>query len=233
MTPKRLRKFRDVLDHRQPDLTVLMENVHKPHNLAAIARTCDAVGIPHVHAVSQYALTQLTQKSASGTGKWVNIHTHRTLEEAYATLRRSGFHLLAAHFFPDARDFRDIDYRRPTAIVVGAERDGISERAVSGADDRIFIPMAGMVESLNVSVATALILFEAKRQRQRAGFYETPRLDKDLQMLTVRVVLPAGRRLLPIARSRLSTHELVWRYHGGGDRRWLSIRRLWPVQGGG
>lgn len=178
MTGARVNKIRTVLDRRQPDLTVLMENVHKPHNLAAIARSCDAVGIARLHAVTDQNGLKLVQKAAGGSGKWVETQRHRTIEEAYARLRAAGFRLLAAHCTPGATDFLDTDYTEPVAIVVGAELDGLSEKAVSNADGCIRIPLVGMVESLNVSVATALILFEAKRQREAAGLYDKPRLDQ-------------------------------------------------------
>ncbi|MBW1644782.1 MAG: tRNA (guanosine(18)-2'-O)-methyltransferase TrmH [Deltaproteobacteria bacterium] len=174
---QRFAKIAAVLRRRQPDLTVVMDNVHKPHNLAAIARTCDAVGIQEVHAVSADHGIRLTQRAASGCRKWITIRSHRSIADAYRELRRRGFRLYAAHLDDRARDFREIDYTAPTAIVVGAELDGLSPAAAAGSDGTLIIPLAGFVQSLNVSVATALILFEAYRQRQAAGFYDHCRLD--------------------------------------------------------
>jgi tRNA (guanosine-2'-O-)-methyltransferase len=177
MSNRRFQRLAEVLDQRQPDLTVVMDNVHKPHNLAAIARTCDAVGILEAHAVSSRSSIRLSQKAAGGCKRWVNIKTHQTIQDAYNHLRQRGFNIYAAHFDQRARDFRQFDYTLPTAIVVGAELDGISTTAVDHCDGTIIIPMVGLVQSLNVSVATALILFEAQRQRQEAGMYSLPRLD--------------------------------------------------------
>ena len=176
---QRFVKIATVLRRRQPDLTVVMDNVHKPHNLAAIARSSDAVGVLAIHAVSADHNIRLTQKAASGCHKWIKIHRHRTIVEAYQVLHAQGFSIYAAHFDAQARDFREIDYTRPTAIVVGAELDGLSPAAVGGCDGTLIIPLAGFVQSLNVSVATALILFEAYRQRQAAGFYNQCRLDEE------------------------------------------------------
>lgn len=176
MTPKRYRKFRDVLKKRQPDLTVLMENVHKPHNLAAVTRSADAVGIMEVHATAANKAIRLTQKTSGGTKKWVRFTQHTTIETGIRHLKAQGFVVLAADFTDQAVDFRDVDYTRPTALLLGSERDGVSQAAANAADGSILIPMLGMTQSLNVSVAAALILSEAQRQRQAAGFYDRCRL---------------------------------------------------------
>ena len=179
MTPERFNKINSVLNRRQPDLTVMMENVHKPHNLAAIARSCDAVGIGEVHAVAYSDEIAIDQKSAVGSERWVALHTHANVPAAFDHLRERGFRILATHFSEDATSFRDVDFTGPTAIVVGAEMDGISPETIDAADGTLIVPMQGMVHSLNVSVATALILFEAQRQREAAGLYDRPRLDAE------------------------------------------------------
>ncbi len=180
MTPERNNRISKVLNRRQPDLTVVMENVHKPHNLAAIARSCDAVGIPELHAVAKYRDIELTQKAASGCSKWVDIKTHPDMDTVFGFLRKGNYRILTAHFDHRAVSYREEDYTGPTAIIVGAELDGVTRETAEKCDGSIVIPMAGMVQSLNVSVATALILFEAQRQREAAGLYESPKLDKTL-----------------------------------------------------
>ena len=171
MTPERFEKLREVLTRRQFDLTVFMDNVHKPHNLAAIARSADAVGIYQMHAVSRQPL-RLRMDAASGVGKWVEVISHTTLDAGVAHLRNHGFQLFAAHLSAAALDYRELDYTQPLAIVVGEELHGISEEAVAQCDGCVTIPMSGLVESLNVSVATALLLFEARRQREAARMYD-------------------------------------------------------------
>ena len=179
MTSSRYKKILQMLKQRQPGLTVVMENVHKAHNLAAIARTCDAVGIPEIHAITQFEELNLTEDAASGSGGWVNVNIHPNIEAAYLILKQNGFQLLTAHFNTQAKDFREIDFTKPTAVIVGQELEGLSEEAISGADGSITIPMYGMVQSLNVSVATAIILYEAQRQRAIAGMYENILLNED------------------------------------------------------
>jgi tRNA (guanosine-2'-O-)-methyltransferase len=177
MTPKRFQKLRRVLDNRQPDLTVLLDNVHKPHNFSAILRSCDAVGVFEAHAVWQDPTLRPNHLTSGGTGKWVGIRTHADIDAAAMELRVRGFQLVAAHPEGDARDYRDIDYTGPTALVLGAELHGLGKAALAFADTRVCVPMMGMAESLNVSVAAATILFEAQRQRTNANLYAESRLD--------------------------------------------------------
>lgn len=180
MTPARYRKLRRVLDRRQPDLTLLTENVHKSHNISAILRTADAVGIYEAHAISEGGEVPRHHMSSAGSRKWVEVRAHRDLASALRHLRSTGHQILAAHFSDNSVDFREVDYTVPTAILFGSELWGVSDRAADEADRHIVIPMEGMVASLNVSVATALILYEAQRQRQAAGLYDECRLDPAL-----------------------------------------------------
>ena len=175
MTPERFARISAMLANRQPDLTVCLEGVHKPHNLSAIVRTCDAVGVSDVHAVwLEPGSRKLAGSQASGSQNWVRLHHHDNVEAAVAALRGQKMQILVTHLSPQAVDFRDIDYTRPTAILLGQERDGVTEQALALADAHIIIPMVGMVQSLNVSVANALVLYEAMRQRQQAGMYGGP-----------------------------------------------------------
>ncbi len=178
MTDRRFHRVREVLDRRQPDLTVLAESVHKPHNLSAMLRTCDAVGIPVVHAVRGVGAVPTFNATSASADKWVRLQVHDDLDLTLDTLREAGMQVLAAHLSDDAIDYREPDYTQPTCVLLGNERDGVSPRAAARADQRILIPMLGMVQSLNVSVATAVILFEAQRQRRAAGFYDAPRLSE-------------------------------------------------------
>lgn len=177
-TPRRFRRLRSVLDRRQPDLTVLLENVHKPHNFAAVLRTCDAVGVFEAHAVTpEGARPALNEAVASSAGAWLAVRAWADLGAACDALAARGFQLVAAHPAPGAVDFRAADYTRPTALLLGQEKEGVTAEALARADVLVAIPMLGMVPSLNVSVAAAVILFEAQRQRAAAGLYDRPRLD--------------------------------------------------------
>ena len=179
MIPRRYERLKQVLSKRQSDLTVITEDVHKPHNLSAIIRTCDAVGVFEVHAVNSNSKMPTYSPVAKGSDKWVNLYTHPTLEKAIAQLKQKNTKIYAAHLSNQAVDYRSIDYTKPTAILMGAEKHGVSDLAANLVDGHIIIPMFGMVESLNVSVAAAVILFEAQRQRLAVGMYDRPSLDRD------------------------------------------------------
>lgn len=177
MTPERFRRLQSILDRRQPDLTVLMDNVHKPHNVSAVVRTCDAVGIPAIHTVlPPDAGFSPRHDSASGSGRWVEVHRHPDHETAANLLREKGMRIAVAHLSDEAREYRELDYTGPTALLLGSELDGPSPEALAIVDDEVFIPMMGAVASLNVSVAAAVILYEIQRQRSAAGLYDRRRL---------------------------------------------------------
>lgn len=178
MTPDRRDRLDGVLARRQPDLTILAENLHKPRNFSALIRTCDAVGIQWVHAVPGETHPRRHWHTSQGAEKWVELVCHASTGEACDALHLRGFQLVAAHPDDSAVDYRDIDYTLPTALMLGTELFGISDTAVGYADRLINIPMLGMSQSLNVSVACAVVLYEAQRQRQRAGLYQGPRLER-------------------------------------------------------
>lgn len=175
----------EVLNARQPDLTVVLDGVHKPHNLSAIVRTCDAVGVLDVHAVQRDGVKlPVLNGTAQGSGRWVRVQRHPSFAEAHGLLKQQGYQTLAAHLSDQAVDFRSIDFTQPTAVILGAEKFGVDERTADLVDRHIIIPMHGMVESLNVSVANALILYEAQTQRERAAMYDASRLpDGEYQSL--------------------------------------------------
>ena len=184
-TPQRFHRLRAVLDRRQPDLTVLLEDVQVPRNLAAILRSCDAVGVFEAHAVWPGGRLKISRPASGGNRKWLPVRKHRTLAVALERLKDRGLRVLAAHPAPGAIPFRDVDYTLPTALLLGNEDNGLTEEALTGADAIVTIPMEGMGTSLNVSVAAALILFEAQRQRREAGFYDRPRLDPETYARTL------------------------------------------------
>ncbi|MGQ6335595.1 tRNA (guanosine(18)-2'-O)-methyltransferase TrmH [Serratia sp. IR-2025] len=183
MSPERYARICEMLATRQPDLTVCLEQVHKPHNVSAIIRTADAVGVHQVHAVWPATRMRTLVSSAAGSNSWVSVKTHRSIGDAVGHLKAQGMQILATHLSARAVDFREVDYTRPTCVLLGQEKTGITEEALALADQDIVIPMIGMVQSLNVSVASALILYEAQRQRQNAGLYrrDNSMLDEEEQ----------------------------------------------------
>lgn len=175
ITPRQARII-SVAAKRQPDLHVILENIHDPHNVSAIMRSCDAVGVPLVSLV--YTLEKfpkIGKKSSASAFKWVDRQKFKSIPECYGHLHSLGFAIYATTLVPGAKDIYEIDFTKPCALVLGNEHRGVSDEAAELADERVYIPMRGMVQSLNVSVATAVALYEAQRQRSALGMYtDTP-----------------------------------------------------------
>lgn len=197
MTPQRYQKIRSVLERRQPDLTLITDEVHKGQNLAALRRTCDALGVGNMHAVIPAGTPNKRHAGiAAGTHKWVQLHKHENMTDAANYVRSQGMAIVATSLDPQAIEFQEFDFTRPVAIVMGAEREGISHTTQEMADYQIRIPMLGMVESFNVSVAFALVLMEACRQRRAAGLYDQPRLpESEIERLTFEWSYPKLKHL--------------------------------------
>ena len=172
-TPEREDRIRQVLARRQQDLTLVMDNIWDPHNVSAILRSCDAFGVLRVHL---YYTTEpwpdLGKKSSASAKKWVERVRHADPGELIAGLRSQGFQLLRTGFSPKARPPWEYDLARPTAVILGNEHRGVSPELCALVSEEVFIPMQGMVQSFNVSVAAGLILYEAAGQRRVRGLSE-------------------------------------------------------------
>jgi tRNA (guanosine-2'-O-)-methyltransferase len=180
MSPARYARIRQLLALRQPSLTVCLEQVNKPHNVSAILRSCDAVGVHTIHAVwDKDKKAPLRKSTAMGSQNWVKTQVHDSINQAVEHLKQQKMQVLVTNLSDTAVDFREIDYTLPTAIILGQEKTGATEEAKALADQDIMIPMVGMVQSLNVSVAAALLMYEAQRQRQTAGMYDSQQLSEE------------------------------------------------------
>ncbi|MDR9826573.1 tRNA (guanosine(18)-2'-O)-methyltransferase TrmH [Vibrio sp. FNV 38] len=172
MNLERYQKIQQVFKTRQTDLTVCLEEVHKPNNVSAVIRTADATGLHRIHAVWPDKRMRTLSHTSAGARNWVEVDTHDCILDAVKCLKEQGMQVLVTNLSETAIDFRAVDYTKPTAIILGGEKYGASEEAKRLADQDIIIPMVGMVQSLNVSVASAVILYEAQRQRHDAGMYD-------------------------------------------------------------
>ena len=164
--PRRFQRIKNVLNSRMGDLTVLIEGVNKPHNLSAIIRTCDAAGVFQANFICDNSNVKTFNSTAQGSQKWVKLRNHESYLEATNMLRKEGFKLYGTSLNKDSIDYRDLDFTKNTCFVLGAEKWGLSKELTAQVDKSIYIPMHGMVQSLNVSVAGAILLFEAIRQRK-------------------------------------------------------------------
>ena len=173
ISARRLQRMAAVLARRQPDVTIILEDVHDPHNVSAVLRSCDATGVSNVRLV--YDLDEppeLSRGVAAGTHNWLNVDQDRSIADSYEIVRGRGQRVLATTLLGSTHDLYDLDLTDPVALVFGNESRGLSQDAIRGADDRIRIPMMGMAESLNISVACAVTLFELMRQRRDAGQFD-------------------------------------------------------------
>jgi len=178
MTPEREERLKKVLHKRQPDLTVVLENVFDPHNISAVMRTCDAVGIQDMYVLN----TKISKhkkwgaKSSSSAAKWLSVHEHSDAIVCFAELRKKFPLILTTHLSFSAISLFEIDFTNPVALIFGNEHDGVSEEIRALADGNFVIPQVGMIRSLNISVACAVSLYEAFRQKQAALHYDKIKL---------------------------------------------------------
>jgi tRNA (guanosine-2'-O-)-methyltransferase len=178
LTPEREHKLREVISRRQPDLTVVMENIHDPHNISAILRSCDAVGVLEVYVINnkEQGRKKLGKKSSASARKWIQVNYFESVEACVNVLKEKGFSIRATHLSSDADSLFALDLAKPIALAFGNEHEGVSEELLSYADGNFIIPMVGMIPSLNVSVACAVSLYEAYRQRASIDKYDQPAL---------------------------------------------------------
>lgn len=196
MTRARFERIKHMLDRRQTSLTVIADYLHKSHNVAAIARSCDAFGIHRMHITRGENQFRKRHRTAGGSLDWLDLHLHDQVTDAVTQAQSQGMKVYAAHLSARAVDYRSVDYTLPCAILMGNEKDGVSQPAADMADEHILIPMEGMVESFNVSVACALILGEARNQRSKAGLYDGQRQipQDEYEQLLFRWMLPKMAR---------------------------------------
>ena len=172
-TERRLLRLRHVLERRQDDLTIVLENVHDRHNVSAVLRTCDAVGVGTVHLVyTTETFPSAGHSSSAGVAKWMEFIHHRSVADATRALREDGFTIIATSLGTPAEDLYRLDLTGRVALVFGNENRGVSEELLESSDLQMRIPMVGFVESLNISVACAVAMYEAMRQRSVKGGYE-------------------------------------------------------------
>jgi tRNA (guanosine-2'-O-)-methyltransferase len=178
MNPERNEKLTAVLNHRQPDLTVILENVFDPHNIAAVMRTCDAVGIQEIFVISTKIPVRKRwgSKSSSGAIKWLTVHQFANVDECIAEVRKRYSKIYTTHLATNSVGLYELNLTEPVALVFGNERTGCSDEIIAHADGNFIIPQVGVIQSLNISVACAVTIYEAYRQKKAAGHYESSRI---------------------------------------------------------
>ena len=186
MTPERIERLETVLNKRQPDLTIVLENVFDPHNISAVMRTCDAVGIQDIYILNNKIPPhrKWSDKASSSAAKWLTIHQFTDANECFVALRKNYKKIYTTHLSSDAVSLHELNLTEPVALVFGNEHSGVSDEIIAMADGNFIIPQVGIIKSLNISVACAVTLYEAFRQKNNAGHYDQLKLqDKQLETL--------------------------------------------------
>lgn len=179
MTPQRRERLLSVLRKRQPDLTVVLENVFDPHNISAVMRTCDAVGIQELYVLTNKIPRHKKwgARSSSSAAKWLTVHQYEDAELCFADIRKKYNKVYTTHLSSDAVSLYEINFTDSVALVFGNEHNGVSEEIRAMADGNFLIPQMGIIQSLNISVACAVSIYEALRQKTNAGHYAQQRLE--------------------------------------------------------
>ena len=181
MTPERSDRLNAVLEKRQPAITVVLENVSDPHNISAVMRTCDAIGIQDIYvlntAIERHK--KFGSKSSSSAAKWLTIHQFTDVKACFEVLRIKYKKIYTTHLSTDAVDLYDIDLTESVALVFGNEHSGVSDELIGLCDGNFIIPQVGIIKSLNISVACAVTLYEAYRQKKNAGHYDHQQLSAE------------------------------------------------------
>ncbi|MBL0270841.1 MAG: RNA methyltransferase [Chitinophagaceae bacterium] len=179
MTPERKQRLTSVLDKRQGNITIVLENVFDPHNISAVMRTADAIGLQDIYILNNKIPRHKKwgARSSSSAAKWLSIHQFTDAAECFSSLRERYSTILTTHLSSDAIGLHEIDFTQNIALVFGNEHSGVSDEIRAMADGNFIIPQVGIIKSLNISVACAVTLYEAFRQKTLAGHYNQPGLD--------------------------------------------------------
>lgn len=188
ITEKRLARFKEVVSHRQMNLTVVLENIHDPHNIAAVIRTCDAIGIREIYGIVTDDMIDIKnyrigKRASAGARKWIDFKIFTSLEDAIVQIKTKYKTILGTHLSESAESLYDLNLADSVALMFGNEHDGLSADALKHLDGNFIIPQFGMVQSLNISVACAVSLYEACRQRIAQGSYSDSSLTTEKQAL--------------------------------------------------
>lgn len=186
MTPERTDRLNAVLAKRQPNLTIVLENVSDPHNISAVMRTADAVGVQDIYILNtKIGLHEIwSEKASSSAAKWLTVHQFTNAEECFVALRKKFTKIFTTHLSTDAVGLYDLNLTESVALVFGNEHSGVSDDIIKMADGNFIIPQVGIIKSLNISVACAVTLYEAYRQKTIDGQYDNVNLTgSDLQDL--------------------------------------------------
>ncbi|HMN32758.1 MAG: RNA methyltransferase [Chitinophagaceae bacterium] len=188
MTPERRSKIEQLINHKQNDLTVVLENVMDPHNISAVMRTCEAVGIMEIYVIKTKMPTKRrwNDSTSASANRWMYVHHFEDIVSCFEVIKNKYKNIWCTHLSKAAKGLYSLDLTQSTALVFGNESEGVSEEALSFCNGNFIIPQVGIIQSLNISVACAISLYEAYRQKFAAGHYENYKLNEQERMMLLK-----------------------------------------------
>jgi tRNA (guanosine-2'-O-)-methyltransferase len=183
LTEQRTHRINEVLDTRQGNLTLILENISDPHNISAVMRTADAVGVSEIFVCNTIIdpHEEWGPKSSSSAAKWVQVHQFTNTQDCINAVRKNYNKIYTTHLGENSKLLYELNLTENVALVFGNERKGITPEMLAHADANFLIPQIGMIQSLNISVACAVCLYEAYRQKEIAGHYDQRSLTEKQQ----------------------------------------------------
>lgn len=183
-TERRLYKLSQVIHQRQMDVVIALDHIHDQHNLSAVMRSAEASGFGRIIWTPDFKITdKINPEISRGSERWVDLKVYDDLKPEILRLKGKGYQVIATHMGHKAVHFRSIDWTKPSVVIFGNEHRGITDDIAEIADENMFLPMLGFVQSLNVSVAAAVTLYEIQRQRELAGMYDANASEEQVREL--------------------------------------------------
>ena len=200
VSENKLERITKVLEERTRHVTLVFEDIDKPHNVSAVLRTAECMGIQDLHFIKNKNSYSINRHITQGAAKWVSLHHYRkwpnNIDACYSHLRSKGYKIYATSLHETSKSIYDLDPQDKTAIVFGTESDGITEEAGKKADGFVHIPMAGFTESFNLSVSATICLTVLK------GKEHWPMIDQSekdqLRASWYRKIVKAADRILKL-----------------------------------
>jgi tRNA (guanosine-2'-O-)-methyltransferase len=205
LTPERLEKIQRVVDERTFSSVIVLENIYDRGNASAVMRSAEALGFGQVHMIEATDAFKESQRTTAGADKWVEIRKWKTTADCVSELKKQGKQIVVTHLDQTSKKIAEVDFSKPTAIVLGNEKDGVSKEMIEAADHRVILPMVGFVQSYNISVAGALSFYHIYMDRVRRLSKQGDLTDEEKMILRAYYYLrtqPSGEDVIKELRAR-------------------------------
>mmetsp|Transcript_15524 Transcript_15524/g.42071 ORF Transcript_15524/g.42071 Transcript_15524/m.42071 type:complete len:308 (-) Transcript_15524:417-1340(-) len=210
LTEKRIQRIEKVVKSRTKNVLPIVEGLYDMGNLAAVCRSADAFGLASVHCIKGNEKYKQSARTSAGADKWLDVRVWDNTAECVEAVKGAGYQLVVTHLTKGSVAIQDIDWTRPTAFVLGNEKMGVSEEAVEAADACAIIEMSGFVESFNISVAAALVMYEARSQRQRKLGYHGDLSPVEAEALKASMMMRTLKQPKMLITELLSRPPMPW-----------------------